>query len=58
MTIVDVTEEAAEKARKWNWPIPKVIARWLQKNEVCYLQYVCLVITYWQEMAEICVVSN
>ena len=34
MTIVNVTEEAAEKARKWNWSIPKLITRWLEGNEV------------------------
>lgn len=34
MTVVDVTEEAAEKARKWNLPIPKLITRWLERNEV------------------------
>ncbi len=34
MTIVNVTEEAAEKARQWNWSIPKLISNWLDKNEV------------------------
>ena len=34
MTIVNVTEEAAEKARKWNWSIPKLISRWLEGNQV------------------------
>jgi len=34
LTVVNVTEQAAEKAKKWNWSLPKVIANWLHKNEV------------------------
>ena len=34
LTVVNVTESAAEKAQKWNWSLPKVIANWLHKNEV------------------------
>ena len=34
MTVINVTEETAEKAHKWNWSIPKLVSKWLEGNEV------------------------
>lgn len=34
LTVVDVTEEAAERARQWHLTLPRMIAEWYAGNEV------------------------